>query len=118
MPNISAQRVATVITGAVVGALGGGLLAGFGSCISSSPIAATLTISAGGILGACIEDWGGALMGAIGGGLLVAFGSAIGGTVLGGMLTMTISALLFGWLGWEQERSASRSWCEDSDPGA
>ena len=94
------RRLANSCGSAAVGAMGGALLAAFGSVVSNSTAGVVTTIALATALGAGVGLLPGAVGGIGCGGLIVVFGSVIGGSATGVMFTILGCALLAGYLTW------------------
>lgn len=101
-------RFGPILGSATIGAMCGGLLASFGSVISSSTPVIVGSILSCALLGAWLGRFGGGINGAIIGGMLTALGAVMGGSVVGVVCTISVCALLGGWLQWRsQERESA-----------
>jgi hypothetical protein len=98
--NFKSRRLASAAGGAIVGGIGGAMLAALGYAISSSPIGVGLTVILATLLGACVARAPGAIVGVIYGALFAAFGWAVGGSVVGAVVAILACAFVGGWIEW------------------
>jgi hypothetical protein len=98
------ERLFSIGTSVLVGAVCGLVVASFGHVISSSPLAVAVTVGLAAGLGAATGEWAGLAVGAILGVLGISLGYVVGGTPLGVGLTTLAGAILAGWLQWQDDR--------------
>ena len=97
------KRLTNACGSALVGALGGAILAAFGNSISHSALGAGAILVLSTILGVWTGRLSGAIVGAVLGLVVVVFGQVVGGTTLAIVLTIATCAALGGWLSWAQD---------------